>query len=160
MECQTGAEFSECRTWRYALWREWGGGNSLLVTFIGLNPSTADENVDDPTIRKCIGYAKRWGYGGVRMLNLFAFRATYPLDMKLARDPVGPDNDQALLRYLSDPRNRLTVAAWGKDGKHQSRGWLVKKMLGDFKLKCLGTNGDGTPRHPLYLPNDVELVDF
>ena len=87
---EKGARFSESRTHRYALWRIWEKG-APMVMFVGLNPSTADETQDDPTIRRCIDFAKRWGYGGLYMLNIFAFRATNPKDMKAAADPVGPD---------------------------------------------------------------------
>lgn len=77
-----GAQFSQCRKYRYALWRTWDDDSH--ITFIGLNPSTADETEDDPTIRRCIAYAKKWEFGGINMLNLFAFRATSPGDMKRA----------------------------------------------------------------------------
>lgn len=89
---RSGANFSRCRRFRYALWREWDA-TLPAVMLIGLNPSTADANHNDPTIRRCIGFARDWGFGGVRVLNLFAFRATYPDDLKAAADPVGPRND-------------------------------------------------------------------
>ena len=155
-----GAEFSDCRVYRYALWREWDLGK-MYCTFIGLNPSTADETVDDPTVRRCIGFARDWGYGGLRMLNLFAFRATDPKAMKAAVDPVGPGNDQALLRYLSDPINRLTVAAWGEHGVHRSRAWEVRyKLLPGFPMKALGINSGGAPKHPLYVSANTEPMTF
>ena len=159
MPVNTGAEFSPCRTWRYALWREWGAGP--FVSFIGLNPSTADETVNDNTVSRCIKFAEYWGFNGMRMLNIFAFRATDPARMKRAKDPIGPDNDQAILRYLMDRRNRLIVACWGVHGSHMSRGWEVrKKLLEGWNLKCFGTTKAGAPKHPLYLPSDAELVEF
>ena len=88
--------FSPCRRYRYTLWRAWDMFNPGYVMFIGLNPSTADEVQDDPTIRRCIGYAKEWGYGAFCMTNIFAFRATDPRVMKAQADPVGPENDKWL----------------------------------------------------------------
>src|SRR4051812_29172166 len=79
----SGAELSPCRRYRYELWRKWDEGE--VCCFIGLNPSTADETTDDATIRKCRKYAKRWGFAGMLMLNVFAFRATNPADMKAAQ---------------------------------------------------------------------------
>jgi hypothetical protein len=125
----SGAVFSECRTYRYMLWRRWkedkqvtGFGPdaiefdspSHMVAFIGLNPSTADETQDDPTIRRCIGFAKSWGFRGMMMLNLFAFRATDPKDMKAAADPIGPDNDRHI-RVASSILPQ-TICCWGTHG--------------------------------------------
>ena len=93
----SGAIFSPCRTWRYTLTRDWLLGNGERVAFIGLNPSTADETLDDPTIRRCINYAKAWGYSGMTMLNLFGYRATDPEDMKAFREPIGPENDAHII---------------------------------------------------------------
>ena len=121
--------------------------NSSYVMFIGLNPSTADETKDDPTIRRCVGFAKEWGYGAVCMANLFAYRATDPRVMKEAADPVGPDNDVWLERYAKDAS--LVVAAWGAYGEHQGRAKeVLKKVEG---VVCLGMTKGGYPRHPLYM---------
>ncbi len=84
------AHLSICRRYRYALLRRWGEGKNAM--FIGLNPSTADETADDPTIRRCVSFAKAWGFGGLCMANLFAYRATNPADMLMQADPIGPDN--------------------------------------------------------------------
>ena len=89
---KTGAIFSGCRTYRYTLWRSWDRDKGDVM-FIGLNPSTADETLNDPTVRRCINYAKSWGYGGIYMANMFAFRATDPKEMKQAKDPIGYRND-------------------------------------------------------------------
>jgi hypothetical protein len=149
----TGAEFSTCRTWRYSLWRIWDWqGFANCVAFIGLNPSTADENIDDPTIRRCIDFAKRWGYGGLYMLNLFAFRATDPAVMKAAPDPIGPENDRQLAYYQSNVGR--VVAAWGKHGSHANRAAAIRKILRG-PLHCLGVNNDGSPKHPLYVKGDT-----
>lgn len=108
--------FSEDRAFRYTLWREWdvdsltGCADDLphghqFAQFIGLNPSTADETRDDPTIRRCIGFAKLWGYGALCMTNLFAFRATKPRDMRQAADPIGPENMALLPPEIVDWEN-------------------------------------------------------
>jgi hypothetical protein len=149
------AVLSPCRTYRYALERRWGSGPFVL--FVGLNPSTADESVDDNTIRRCIGFAKTWGYGGLLMGNLFAFRATKPRDLRTAADPVGPDND-VWLTTLS-LRAGLIVAAWGADPIVSSRVCDALDALGD-EVQCLGTTKDGQPRHPLYLRKDTKPEPF
>ena len=115
--------------------------------FVGLNPSTADETQDDPTIRRCIAFAKAWGYGGVCMTNLFAYRATLPEVMKATSDPVGPDNDEYLRALAADAG--VVVAAWGANGTHKGRDAEVRKLLPE--LHCLALTKDGHPGHPLYL---------
>jgi hypothetical protein len=149
------AVLSPCRTWRYALERRWGTGPFVL--FVGLNPSTADESVDDPTIRRCIGFAKAWGFGGLLMGNLFAFRATSPRDLCRALDPVGPDTD-VWLGTLS-VRASVVVAAWGAHPFALSRSEDVLALLGD-DVCCLGTTKSGAPRHPLYLPKTAALSRY
>lgn len=109
---RSGAAFSPCRTWRYQLWRRWNG--TPLIIIIGLNPSTADESYNDPTITRCMGFAQREGYGGLLMLNLFAFRATAPADLKEAQDPIGPENDGVILSKCQN-QDRVIVA-WGNHG--------------------------------------------
>ena len=138
--------FSSCRTYRYALWREWAGGDGYAM-FVGLNPSTADEVHDDPTIRRCVAFAKSWGYGALCMANLFAFRATDPQDMMAADDPIGPDND-TYLRSLADTAG-VVVAAWGVHGAYTGRDAKVLGMLP--ALHCLALTKAGHPGHPLYL---------
>ncbi len=149
------AHFSQCRTYRYLLTREWGSG--LAVAFIGLNPSTADETQDDPTIRRCIGYAKEWGYARLHMLNLFAFRATDPADMMAADDPIGPDNDDTLRRVAAD--SIMTVAAWGVGGRHLGRAATVLAM-GLSRLHYLRLTKGGHPGHPLYLPKALRPIEW
>ena len=143
-------KFSPCRTYRYALWREWIGGSGYAM-FVGLNPSTADEMLDDPTIRRCIGFAKSWGYAALCMTNLFAFRATEPKDMMAAADPIGPGND-AFLQELA-PDAGVVVAAWGAHGAYRGRDAEVCRMLPD--LHCLALTKGGHPGHPLYLPKHL-----
>lgn len=143
-----GAEFSPDRVYRYKLWRIWDL-HKHLVAFCMLNPSTADEETEDPTIRRCISFARRWGGGGVVILNAFAFRATDPADLMKAADPVGPAND----RYLAAACgwSRTIVAAWGVHGEHRGRAAVVRALLG-ADLYHLGLTKDGHPKHPLYLP--------
>lgn len=148
---ESSAIFSPCRTYRYQLWRRWGPGQP--VVFIGLNPSTADESQDDPTIRRCIGYAQAWGYPALLMLNLFAFRATNPKDMMIAKDPVGPENDRHLLKECL---GRMTIAAWGKDGSHLGR----SASIAIHGLHCLKLNHDGSPAHPLYLKKTLTPAPY
>ena len=146
-----GAMFSPCRTYRYTLWRIWSEVEPV-VAFVGLNPSTADESVDDPTIRRCIGFAESWGYGGLVMLNLFAYRATDPNVMKRVADPVGPDNDG----YLCSQSNMCgrIIAAWGVHGLHRGRANRVRLMIDN--LHHLGLTKGGHPKHPLYLRGDTK----
>ena len=154
----SGAEFSECRAYRYVLWRRWAWeGYANQVMFIGLNPSTADEREDDPTIRRCIGFARSWGYSGILMMNTYAFRATQPADMKAASDPIGPANDEAFGYRRSQVG--LIVAAWGTHCS-QERAGQVHQALGFRPVMCLGTNKDGTPKHPLYLKASTKPQPF
>jgi hypothetical protein len=139
------AELSTCRNYRYALWRSWDDSKPRVM-FIGLNPSTADEAQDDPTLRRCMNYAQAWGYGSVCITNLFAFRATEPNDMKNAKNPIGPDNDKWLKKLVS--QSSLIVAAWGNDGSFLNRSTQVRKFLPE--LHCLKCNKSGEPAHPLY----------
>jgi hypothetical protein len=165
----TGATFSDCRVYRYALWRRWtdsrvvdldetdrGPDFSKMVAFIGLNPSTADETEDDPTIRRCIGFAKRWGFDGMCMLNLFALRATDPNEMKRHPDPVGPDNDECLRRGVH--LFSKTVACWGVHGSHRNRHYGILGLFGLAQLWHLGLTQAKQPKHPLYLRSDTNLV--
>lgn len=147
---RNGALLSPCRTYRYDLWRTWLGGDGYAM-FVGLNPSTADETKDDPTIRRCISFAKAWGYAGLCMTNLFAFRATDPQEMIVANDPVGPQNDEILRMHANDAG--VVVAAWGVHGTLLQRDKTVRTMLP--KMHCLRLTKDGHPGHPLYLPKTL-----
>lgn len=153
---KSGAHFSRCRQFRYALWREWDV-DLPAVLMIGLNPSTADAEKNDPTIRRCIGFANNWGFGGVWVLNLFAFRATYPDDLKAAADPIGPRNDE-WIRRVARKVGRV-VAVWGNDGTLLDRSTRVRGMLGD-RLEAIRLNAGGEPAHPLYLPKSLKPVKW
>jgi len=142
----TNAYLSKCREYRYALWRTWDNSKPYAM-FIGLNPSTANETEDDPTINRCINYAKEWGYGGLCMANLFAFRATKPVDMKLSTDPIGPENDHWIQKLSKNAG--VIIGAWGNDGSYMDRSKGIIQMIPD--IKCLKINKSGEPAHPLYL---------
>lgn len=152
-DLRSGAHFSVCGVYRYSLWRRWVENCELekMVAFIGLNPSTANEIDDDPTIRRCIGFAKDWGFDGLVMLNLFAFRATDPVVMKAATPPIGEDNNHTI-RYTAKRCGGI-VCCWGKHGRHRARDFEVKGILKHATCPVwhLGLNGEATPKHPLYL---------
>ena len=158
-EC--GAVLDDERIYRYSLWRRWHADcyPSEMCAFVGLNPSTADETEDDPTIRRCIGFAKAWGFGGLVMLNIFALRSTDPKGLRAVSDPVGPLNDEALNR-VSGVVGR-TVCCWGTHGKLRDRGSLVRwhlKHAAKRSLFHLGLSKGGFPKHPLYLKANTEPV--
>lgn len=183
----SGANISADGKYRYALWREWrgtpnakwtywkddkgapvldGGGNPIgepdAAIFIMLNPSIADAKYNDPTIRKCVGFARRWGYDRLVVLNLFAYRVTDPrelLRLTHVDDPVGINNSDYVSKY-SDEKG-IIVCAWGAHGKHLGqdetlRGWLPPHR----PLYCLGRTKHGLPRHPLMVPYYTELEQF
>lgn len=143
------------KQYRYSLWRIWDR-ELPAVMFIGLNPSTADAALDDPTLIRCIGFARDWGYGGVYTANLFAFRATDPRDMKRATAPVGPDND----RVIGELVNKVdkVIAAWGNDGGWLGRADAVRELVPE--LHYLRMNRSGQPAHPLYLPRGLTPIPW
>ncbi len=146
------AHFSRCKRYRYALWRTWDPHRPSML-FIGLNPSTADAIEDDPTIRRCIRFAEDWGYGGLAVANLFAYRATKPAVLMRELHPIGRLNDRWLLRLAA--QTDVCVAAWGNGGSHLGRDAEVVALLNG--LQCLGVTASGAPRHPLYVPGDATL---
>ncbi len=150
LNLKTDAELSNCRNYRFALWRTWDETKPFAM-IIGLNPSTADEVKNDPTIIRCINFAKSWGYGGICMANLFAYRATNPNEMKLQSDPVGVDNDDWLVKLAKDAG--IVIAAWGNNGSYLNRSNVVIKMLPN--LHYLKMNKSGEPAHPLYLKAEL-----
>lgn len=156
---ESSAQFSPCRRYRYSLWRTWHGllpNAKGYAMFVGLNPSTADETNDDPTIRRCIAFAQSWGYEGLCVTNLFAFRATRPDDMKAADDPVGPENDKTLCDLAKSAG--VVVAAWGVHGTHAGRADEIRAMLP--RLHYLRLTRDGHPGHPLYLPKSLTPIPW
>jgi hypothetical protein len=147
------AFFSTCKRYRYSLSRTWGVG--LEITFVMLNPSTADAETNDPTVAKCIRYSKTWGFHRLTVVNLFALRATNPNELYTTDDPIGPCNDEAILDAAE--RSQTVVCAWGNHGEHLGRGAAIKAMLRyhPAALSYLKMNGTGHPSHPLYLPGDL-----
>jgi hypothetical protein len=151
----SSAVLSKCGLYRYRLDRRWGDGPTC--GFIMLNPSTADAELDDPTIRRCIGFAKREGCAGLMVGNLFAFRATNPEDMADADDPEGPENRH----FLSNMAERVDgplIAAWG--AHWMAADWpsrWTRQTFGE-RLMCLGKTKGGEPRHPLYVKGDAPLI--
>ena len=157
------ATFSPCGRYRYTLRRQWDESKPSAL-FVMLNPSTATALLDDPTIRRCIGFAKAWGYGGLLVGNIFAMRSTNPHVLYKADDPIGVDNDVALVNLHHEAV--LTVAAWGVHGKLNGRGDRVLQLLVGHAypgrlggpVYCLGTTKEGYPRHPLYIAGDTDPV--
>lgn len=151
---ETHAELSPCRQYRYSLTRRWASGPQVL--FVMLNPSTADETDDDPTIGKCIKFAKSWGYGGLVVGNLFAYRTPSPELLMTATDPIGPDNDEWLVKLQKSAD--LTIAAWGNSGSFMERSKAVTGLLS--ALHILHLNKTGEPKHPLYVAADTKPVPW
>lgn len=148
------AVFSEDRVYRYVLTRVWDDIGFDRMVWILLNPSTADEKKDDPTIRRCIAFARAWGYGGMELVNLFAYRSTNPDVLPRIPDPFGPLNLAHIAEITRDAP--LIVCGWGRRPPfdHDKRVLAMLRQYGRT-LHCLGTNGDGTPAHPLYLRGDL-----
>ena len=160
---ETGAEFSPCRRYRHRLWRAWDASLPTCA-FIGLNPSTADETHDDPTIRRCVAFARTWGFGRCEVLNLFGWRSTDPMGLLRRRQASREADDRALARVMGEA-SRL-VLAWGTHRRiHRvlaPRVLAVRRHVDAIasqmrttgrriEIGTLGTNADGSPRHPLYL---------
>ncbi len=152
---KTDAKLSDCRKYRYALWRTWDDTKPYAL-FIGLNPSTADETEDDPTIRRCIKYAKDWGFGGLCMGNLFAYRATKPSELFSSIEPVGTENNTWLKNIAQNAG--VIIAAWGNDGIHLGRSQVVIALLPN--IHCLKINKSGEPAHPLYQPISAKPIPY
>ena len=160
----SGAHISECGFYRYTLTRKWGPSDDTCV-FIMLNPSTADAEKDDPTIRRCMGFAERVHCDNLLVVNLFAYRATSPEDLKRVKDPVGPENNDIIMDIL-DPlfenygKIRRVIAAWGNHGTLHNRYTEVVAMF-DYlgtKVEVLGLTKTAQPKHPLYIPLDAPLI--
>lgn len=141
---------SVCGRYRWLLGRRWDRHLPWVVV-VGLNPSIADGAVDDPTTRRCIGLARRWGFGGVLLANLYAWRSTDPRGLRDAADPVGRHAD----RWLEAARRvaPVAVAAWGNHGL----GARADAVIADGAWHVLGVTAQGAPRHPLYVPGDTSL---
>lgn len=150
----SGATFSPCRRYRYALWREWDAEQPTVV-FCGLNPSTADETRDDPTVRREVGFARSWGYGRYVKVNAYGLRSTDPRGLWQVDDPRGPDNFLAIKVHAQ--RSRMFVAAWGNHIRDPDAFELRRMLrLEGINVHALRLTKSGNPQHPLYLPRDLQ----
>lgn len=158
----SAAVISECNSYRYLLTRKIAQPIRWVkpMVFVMLNPSTADSRHDDPTIRRCMGFAKREGCTDLIVVNLFALRATDPKELEIHPDPVGPSNDLYLGKALASAisTNGIVVAGWGANHLAWDRISPILKRFGP--IKCLGKTKEGQPRHPLYVRADVPLEDY
>jgi hypothetical protein len=156
---QKGAVIDKTELYRYSLWREWNIDAPKLV-FIMLNPSKADAYIDDPTLRRCIGFAKSWGFGSLTVINLFAYRSAKPLELRQVNDPVGSQNDRYLKKAIKSADK--VVVAWGNNGKLMQRDRMVLNLLSNFNVQpyCLGITKAGYPRHPLYVMCSQEPIVY
>lgn len=148
-DADSTALYSPCTAYRYLLTRRWGEGGLLL--YIMLNPSTATEERNDPTIERCERRARMLGHGGFAVANLFGFRATYPEDLRVAADPVGAGNDAVLMQAAGEAA--AVLCGWGTHGALMGRGAQLAAQLraAGLPLCHLGLTRDGHPRHPLYV---------
>jgi len=151
-EIRRSADFSPCKTYRYTLKRTWESDLPHIL-WVLLNPSTADAQKDDPTNRKCMTWARKYGYGSLTFVNLFAYRSPYPEVMKAYHEPIGPDNDDWLWSEIR--KHDAVVAGWGNGGTHRDRWKEVAPMC--VRWMCIGINKNGQPKHPLYMRGDVRL---
>lgn len=166
---RSGADFSVCGRYRYRLFRHWADHLMPLV-FVMLNPSIATAEKDDPTVARCATRAHRLGFGGLVVVNIFAWVSTDPTALLDVADPVGPENDAAIIRAVHDSTS--VVLAWGKHGGLKNRqadvlrllerrGAALSEMRSErADLLCLGVNDDGSPQHPLYIGYDVPLRPY
>jgi hypothetical protein len=152
-----GATFDKTQRYRYKLWRTWGEGGRL-AHFIMLNPSTADAEVLDPTVTRCLSFALAWSCDGMVVTNLFALRSTDPRGLYAVDDPIGGGND-AYIRAAAD-RCDINVCAWGVHGAYLDRGRTVAELLQPYRPQCLGVTKAGHPKHPLYLKQATELIAY
>lgn len=156
---KSGATISDCGLYRYHLWRMWDECLPTMI-FVMQNPSTADANDDDPTIRKCLGYARRDGFGSISVRNVFALRATDERELLTHPDPVGSLNEENLLACRNVSMMTRLVVAWGNRlhkrlNRHYQNAANICAMQGAY---CLGTNKSGEPKHPLFLHGDTPIV--
>jgi hypothetical protein len=141
--------------YRYRLERRWSPGPT--VAWIMLNPSTADGEADDATLKRVTAFSRSWGFGALRVVNLYAYRATEPADLWKAADPVGPDNDRHIARAVSCVE---IVAAWGANARADRIAAVLEvlaKAPGAGRVHALATTKAGQPRHPLYLRGDLAM---
>ena len=161
-----GAIISPCKRYRYLLTRTWDARAATRpLVFCGLNPSTADADKDDATIRWLIGYARKHSFGGLIVVNLFAWRATLPKDMLVAKHPVqekGTENNDLAIQQVLCTRGAVFLCGWGSNGTYLCRDQTVMNILRRRAVTpyCLKVNADGTPHHPLRISHDTELKEY
>lgn len=152
---------SECGQYRYQLVRKprIEMPEKTTALFIMLNPSTADASLDDPTIRRCRAFADFWGCAGITVANLYALRATNPEELLKHTDPIGPENDEYLVRLVREYGD--VVCAWGNNAMKDRADYFIRMALKhNSRLWCLGVNKNGAPKHPLYIKADTKLTRF
>jgi hypothetical protein len=155
---KSGAILDQTGAYRYLLWRVWDR-SAPQVAFAMLNPSTADASRNDPTIRRCIQFAQAWGYGGLRVVNLFAYRTAHPQELRRAIAPIGLENDAYILKTAAQV-DRL-ILAWGNWGTLCDRHQQVLQLFSpEIHTYCLGLTQLGQPRHPLYIKRGVVAIKF
>jgi hypothetical protein len=153
-----GAVFDKSERYRYLLWRDLPSGDGTMV-LVMLNPNRADESRNDPTIRRCIGFATSWGFGRIEVVNLFAFKAEKPHMLTISKQPVGSYNDAIICQRVRHAS--LLIVAWGNHGRLHERDSAVLGLLKEYgPAFCLGTTKLGMPRHPLYIRSDVKPLKF
>lgn len=151
----SGAIFDPSERFRYRLWRYWSRPRGVVL-WVMLNPSTADERVTDPTIRRCMSFSEAWGFGGVEIANVYALRSTDPRELWRAEDPVGPGNDAEIAAAMRDAAR--IVVAWGAHARRERVETVLrihKATRPDLELSCLGVTKSGAPRHPLYVAGSM-----
>lgn len=154
---RSSATFSKCKKYRYVLSREWDRKKAKCL-FIMLNPSTADEKINDPTIRRCIRFAKDLGFGSLNVVNLFSYRATSPNELKAAQEPIGKYTNKHILQEAK--KASTIICAWGNHGSFQERNKAVSELLHKYDLFLLKQSLSGEPAHPLYLKKDLKPQKF
>lgn len=152
------ARFSGCGRYRYNLTRIWDETKPIAAWCL-LNPSTADGDSNDPTTTRVTDFTREWGYGGFILVNAFAWKATEPKDLRIPRDPVGPENNSFIREAAL--KAEIMILGWGNPGVLHGRGaWVFHKVLRGIRTHCLGVNENGQPKHPLYVKATTELREF
>lgn len=174
---EKGADLSDCGTYRYLLWREWRGthdpehwrwlgakdgngaelGEPKSCLFVMLNPSTADGEEDDPTIRRCVAFAKAWKYERLEVVNLFAYRATEPAELLTAGDIIHAPRNQSVVERAAQDAG-IIICAWGAHGNHGQQDEIVRGWMSEYRHYALGFTQGGQPKHPLYLKSTTMPV--
>ncbi|WP_242215231.1 DUF1643 domain-containing protein [Bacillus cereus group sp. BfR-BA-01383] len=153
------ALFDDSKTYRYSLERIWDP-HKERVLFIMLNPSSANQDSEDATSKRCFNFAKGLGFGSLEIVNLFAYIATNREELLQVskEDAIGPENENHVIRALN--RADMVIAAWGENCKYHNRHKDIHELFQGYHLYCLGKTRDGFPRHPLYLSKDSQPMDY